>query len=1259
MIKQRKSLPLLLGAVLYLVCFNSYAQQNRLKKSITINWDSDLPFLEAVSVNDNELLTILEEKNDAKLVYQFPLNSFQDFKYSIRNVEWKNDLSTDLSSLNEEKPQVVIASKKRFGFIEIPLNLKDNFNTYQPISFDLDIVLIKTSESVVKRRRADNSVLQSGDWYKFGIEATGVYKLTYEFLKSLGLEVDNIPVASYSVFGHYGGMLPKLAGNPRIDDLEEIPLSVASSSATLQPGDYLIFYGEGPHKWEYDASKNRFTHEKNLYADSKTYFITPNQGSGKRVSSVNSPSGVVDANYNSFNDRKFIEDDIINLNKSGSDWLGDEFKAELTKSYNFNFPNLVASAQAVLDYRVAARSSEYSGFSFNHNSNTIANANISNVDLNYYLGEVAKAQSGSANFNVSGNSINLTLVFNQPNSSAQGWLDFLTLNAKCNLSLSENSMAFRVIDSKNHNLVSYQLQNISASTKIWEVTDQFNIKQVNFDLSGSTATFKAEGNQINEYIAFNSVTQQPTAIGKINNQNLHGLSDADMIIITRPSLLQPANELAQFHADKEGLVSHVVTLDQVYNEFSAGTNDITAIRDFLKMFYDRSADFPKYALLFGDGTFNNKELGDYFIPTFQNNETLKTLDTYCSDDFFVFLDDSEGDNIDGSSNRLDMAIGRIPADNLSKGNLAVEKIKHYYSNASFGNWRNVGTYIADDEDGNLHFGDAEENSSSFRIENPSLNIEKIYLDAYNQVAGSGGGKYPDVNEAINKRMFKGNLFLNYIGHGGSNGLAEEGVVTLSDIESWDNPDKLPLFITATCEFTRYDDFDVYSAGERAFFRRDGGAIALVTTLRVVFASQNRQMNTSFVNSVTDAVNDRTLRLGDITKDSKNNSGAQNDGNRKFTLIGDPALRLAFPEFKVQTTKINDDVYQFSGGVLQTDTLKALTKITIEGEVRDLNDQLMTDFNGFVYPTAYDKVRTLNTLGNDPGSNIAPFEVQNNIIYAGKVGAVGGKFTYTFVVPKDINYTIGEGKISYYAHNDFIDAAGNDTVIVGGGGDLNPDSLDNEPPLVEVFIDDDTWISGDFTDNSPDLFIKLFDKNGINTVGSGIGHDIEAIIDNDNENSISLNDFYESDLNSYQSGTILYPIELIPTGTHDVNVKAWDVYNNSGEGFTEFVVAESADLALSHVLNYPNPFTTSTNFMLEHNRKGDVLNIRIEVFNVSGRLVKTLQQTEVSDSRNISIPWNGLDEFGDKIGKGVYIYKVSLKDSSGDKIEQFQKLVLLR
>ncbi len=1226
------------------ISFDVTAQRNQLQQSIEIEWKNGV-----ASIVNGEEVRILQEPNEpAKLFFRTPLNNFTAFSFKLNDVVWSG--SEHFIDKSDIVDYVSVASKRRYVNIIVPLPTI-NVNEVNTLQLTLEVDQNGIFRNGNTRRIVSNSVLRTGDWYKFGIESTGMYKLTYEFLMSLGIDVASIPHSNFSVFGQQGGMLPKAAGVSRVDDLQEIPIVAVSSSATLQPGDYIIFYGEGPDMWSFE--NDRFVHEKHLYSSHKTYFITTDQGDGKRVQNVNPPVGTPDITLNTFHDHAFIEEDITNLNKSGSDWLGNDFGINQQQTFEFNFPNLVTAATAFLDYRIAARStSGSSSFTINANDATISTFNIPTIGGVSYP-PAAKESENTVTFAANNENIDIEVVFDQPNFAANAWLDYLSLNVTRNLRLTGSSMLFRNSESSAHNLVRYQMSGVSGSTSIWDVTDQFNITAINYDLAGDVASFNAQGGQINQYATYNDAVLEPIAFGKISNQDLHGLSDADMIIVTRAALLQPATALANFHFEQEGLISHVVTLDQVFNEFSSGNQDVTAIRDFLKMFYDRNNNYPDYACLFGDGSFENRSLGDYYIPTFQSTETLITRDSYVSDDYFGFLDDGEGESIDNAIYDLDIGIGRIPADNVSKGNVAVEKVRKYYDEQSYGRWRNIGTIVADDEDNNTHINDGQSLIDPFRAGNPVMNIEKIYLDAFRQIAGSGGGLYPDVNDAINSRMFKGTLFFSYIGHGGTNGLAEERVVRLEDIDSWDNEYKMPLFITATCEFTRYDDIERYSAGERAFFKEGGGPIALVTTVRLVYSSANFTMNKSFMNAFEDGIYDTSIKLGDILVEAKNNTPT-GEGNRKFTLIGDPALRIAFPEFNVSTTHIEG--VDFIPG---NDTLKALSKVTIEGEVQYDNGDLMDDFNGLVYPTIYDKVKTLTTLGNDEGSNIRDFDVQNSIVYSGKVQAENGKFAFTFVVPKDIVYAIGDGRISYYANDEMRDASGINTVLVGGGGTLDSNSIDNDDPIVEVFMDDESWISGDFTDTDPDLLVKLFDDNGINTVGSGVGHDIVAILDEDRENSINLNDFYESELNSYQRGKILFPLEDIEPGTHSITVKAWDVFNNSGEGFTEFVVAESAELALDHVLNYPNPFTTNTQFMFEHNRKGDVLDVRIEVFTVSGKLVKTLQETELSDNRRVEIPWDGLDDFGDKIGKGVYIYRVQVKDSGGNKIEAFQKLVLLR
>jgi hypothetical protein len=746
-------------------------------------------------------------------------------------------------------------------------------------------------------------------------------------------------------------------------------------------------------------------------------------------------------------------------------------------------------------------------------------------------------------------------------------------------------------------------------------------------------------------------------LGAVANQDLHAAGAQDLIIVSRKAFLSQAEELAAFHRNEDGMRVLVADYDQVLNEFSSGTNDASAIRNFVKMFYDRAGgnpgDLPKYLLLFGDGTFINRDLGEYYLPTYQSQKTFESLETYVSDDYFGLMDDNEGDNVDNTAAEIvDIGVGRIPADNVSKAQLAVEKIRKYYDASAYGEWRNQGTFVGDDEDFNIHVEDADLFAQTFATAMPGFNIEKIYLDAYQQQSGAGGATYPQVNDAIDKKLFTGTLFLNYVGHGGSLGLAEEDILTFTDINNWENPTKMPLFITATCELSRYDEYDKFTAGERIYFKENGGGIALVTTTRVVFSNRNKEMNRNFTDEMIVASLNPGMKLGDIIREAKSTTNT-GDGNRKFTLLGDPALRLAFPKNNVVATHINNvPVSQ------PHDTLKSLAKISVKGEVRNTADVLMAGFNGVASLIVYDKMKTINTLQNDPESDAFSFDLQKNTVFKGKTRVNNGIFEFTFLVPKDIDYNFGPGKLSLYASNDTTDAGGySKEIIVGGVSDtvLN----DDEGPEVDVFLNDENFAFGGITDEDPTLLLILADENGINTSGNGIGHDITAIIDNDTRNVLVLNDFYESELDDITSGTVKYPFSQLSAGRHTLLVKAWDILNNSGQGYTEFIVEENASLALEHVLNYPNPFTTNTTFMFEHNKPAQELDLRIEIFSVSGKVVKTIRQTVNSLGYRVAdINWDGKDDYGDKIGKGVYIYRITLSDSYGKKVTKYQKLVLL-
>jgi hypothetical protein len=659
----------------------------------------------------------------------------------------------------------------------------------------------------------------------------------------------------------------------------------------------------------------------------------------------------------------------------------------------------------------------------------------------------------------------------------------------------------------------------------------------------------------------------------------------------------------------------------------------------------------------GDASYDYKNRiqgNSNLVPGFQSEVSLDPLGTYTSDDFFGFLDDADDVNTNFPLSLLDIGIGRIPARTLQEAKNVVDKIVRYHDKESFGPWRRDITLVADDEDNNLHLDDAEIHASV--IQSKAVHqVNKVYLDAFRQQSGSGGSRYPEVNQAINNRIFSGTLIWNYSGHGGFRRLAEEVVLDQDIVNEWNNAYKLPLFITATCDFAPYDNPLITSLGENILLREKTGAIALMTTTRVVFAFSNRIINNNYFQTalVPDA-NGIYPSLGESIRLTKNTT-YQNFGdivnNRKFTLLGDPAVRLGFPVHKVRTTRIND---QLPG----TDTLKAMDRYTIKGEVTDQNGNRISGFNGNVYPIIYDKAQTLRTLRNDPSSQAVDFQLQSNIVFKGKAQVTNGEFTYTFVVPRDINYQFGNGKISYYADNGVTDGTGSETSFIIGGVGSNPVS-DQTGPEIKGYINDEKFVNGGITNETPVLLLRLFDSSGINTVGTGIGHDITATLDNDLNQFFILNDFYQTDANSYQRGTVRFQLPKLAEGNHQLKIKVWDVMNNSSDYLLDFRVVKNQELKLEKVYNYPNPFTTRTTFMFEHNRAGDLLQVNIRIFSVSGKLVKSVYRTiNTTGNRSFEIEWDGTDDFGRKTGRGVYIYQLEVKDSAGKKQSALQKLVVL-
>jgi peptidase C25-like protein len=1199
--------------------------------------------------------------------HRIKLNNERIVSVSIINIEYENiqvNLEKNIAGITYVSDNIdlqfynAIQKKQNFGVINFtPLVFVSG--NYQKIkSYKINVVTAPVISTVSSTSKTfiPNSVLSSGEWFKIGVVEDGVYKLSYSFLKGIGVEIDNINPQSIKIYGNGGKMLPELNSDFRFDDIQQNAIEVFGElDGRFDIEDYVLFYGQSPNLWSYDQSNQIFTHEINRFSDTTFYYITvSNTGeSPKRITtqgSLSSPNNIV----TSFNDYGYYERDLYNLIKSGRDWYGDVFDVKTSYDYVFNFPNIDLSTAAKISVSGAARYSSSSNFAVGV-SNSNFNVTFGSVSLQNYSGPYASASNASMTFTPNSSLLNVNVVYNKPSSTSVAWIDEIELNVRRNLVMTGDQLFFRDAQSVGvGNVSQFNLSNASNISKIWDVTDPLNVKEQFFTL-GSLASFSCSTSELKHFVAFNNnYKTQVFNKGRVNNQNLHGLSAQDMIIVSHPLFLSQAEDLANHHRE-EGMRVVIVTPNQIYNEFSSGSQDIVAIRDFVRMFYERatsSDDMPKYLLLFGDGSYDNKNrLTDNtnFIPTYQSVNSLSITGSLVSDDYFGLLDPNEG-KWSSTTEYVDLGIGRFPVKSIEEADNVVNKVINYNTAMTLKDWRNRIEFIGDDEDGNTHMSQSNQLAGIVEIDNPNYNEDKIFFDAYKQISTPGGNRYPEVNEAIIKSFEEGALIVNYTGHGGETGLGHERVFTVSDINGIENPNNLPLMVTATCEFSRFDDPKRTSAGELVLLNK-GGGIALLTTVRLVYSTPNFYLNKTFYDKVFEPVNNEMPRLGDVFMEVKN-LNASNSNNRNFTLLGDPALRLAYPIHDVATKK-------FNGAFLSAtiDTVRALDKVTVEGQVQDENGQKLSNFNGIIYPTVFDKKKEITTLSNDGGTPFI-FDLQTNKLFKGKVSVVNGDFSFSFVVPKDIAYNYGTGKVSYYAENQVEDASGSFSDFYIGGTSQNFEA-DNEGPEIELYMNDKTFVFGGLTDESPNMLAYVSDIHGINMVGNGIGHDIVAVLDDKTDEAFILNDYYEADLNSYQRGVIKFPFKDLEEGRHKLTLKVWDVYNNSREVTTEFVVQKAKDIVIDRVYNYPNPFTTYTEFWFEHNQANKQIYAQVQIFTVSGKLVKTLEKNILNEGfRSTSITWDGLDEYGDKLARGVYVYRLKVRAENLSMADKYEKLVIL-
>lgn len=1152
----------------------------------------------------------------------------------------------------------------RFKVKVVPFRI-NNQGLERLISFDMTLKQIgKLITPLNKKGNKTNSVLSLGEWYKIKLKDDGVYKIDKSFLNKNGINTDNLDLSTFKIYGNGIGMLPEVIAESRADDLIEnkVKRHDANGNNRLDDGDFISFYGKGPDIWKEQTTD--YVHVKNIYSDFSFYFFTWGNTPGKRIDSVSGNSGVTFQKTISESDYLYLhEQEIFNLRNSGREWFGEALTID-SYSFDINLPDVIASSSNFIRSETAIRTAIETGVSLSLNGNPFINhygypVNFEADDLFASISNEKKSFSNTSPFS-------LKFEFYRPQLSSEAWLNYFEVQCKRALKPINGQIHLFNLESKNSGKVKFEIDNLTTDYNLWDVTNPTDVSiQSTFNDGGKSAFIFNSNNILNRYLVYKDGSEMlPQMVGKIENQNLHSLAAVDYIIITRADFKSQAELLGKFHQEREGYSYLIAYPDKIYNEFSGGALDITAIRDFVKMLYDR-ADAnhkPKALLLLGDACFDFKDRvsgNTNIVPTFESYEYNNSVSSYCSDDYYTILDETEGywPVKLVATEGMDMGVGRLPAKTLYEAAVMVDKCIHYKTASDKGDWRSSITFLGDDEDGDVHLIDSEKLTDSVENEFPPLNINKIYLDAYKQVSLGNGNSYPDVNEAIDNAIAKGTLVFNYLGHGGGSGMAHERVVTRPQIVAWKNYDKLVFFVTGTCDLAQYDNPVEESPGELMMANPEGGAIGMMTTTRKVYIGLNTAFSENLFKSNLFARSEGGFtKFGESYAIVKNKMwGSENV--RNYVMFGDPLLDLNLPIQKTLITKINGkSVFSNSH-----DTLKALSKVEIEGIVTNLRDSVLTGFDGNISVTLFDKKQTYKTLANDPDSDTMPFQVRNNVLYRGKASVDKGQFKVTFILPKDIDYEMGKGRIFTYAYNDKTDAVGiYDSAFVGGTS--NNLAYDKTGPEIEVFLEDEKFVNGGIVSKTPLLIVRLFDSSGINTAGNGVGREILGTLDKDQENKKNyvLNDFYITKLNSYQAGEVRIRLTDLKAGHHTITVRAWDVYNNSNENQVEFLVAENEDMAIRNLLNYPNPFFNKTQILFDHNKAGQELSIAINIMSLSGKVVKTIYTRIPNAASHIDeIEWDGRDEYGQNLARGVYMYRVEVKSEDGKSAKEIQKMVLLK
>lgn len=1112
-------------------------------------------------------------------------------------------------------------------------------------------------------RYAPNSAMAEGKWVQIKTEQNAIYKLTYEDIKSMGFS----DPSKVSLYGYGGWLLDENFEKPYVDDLPEVSVWMSNKNS-FGPGDYLLFYGRGTQRWDYDEGINVYQHENNPYSLYGSYFIAENASGPKQMREQEAPAiSASEVTLTTFDDYFVHEKDETAVINSGRELFGESFVQNKSRDFRFTIPGITSDSAKVSCSMIALPSQQTKAYL------SIANQEILSLTFNsgskYYSNAVStQPWEGDKSEN--------TVVTINYDASGGSYLNYILLNVARKLQFYNTPFTFFRNKAMLEQDVKYEIENANANLLVWDITGNYEVELVSGTLSGNKYSFTvAKDSKLREYVMVDPAKEfsKPEVMGAIKNQNLHGLPQVDMVIIVPELYYSYAEQLAERHRE-EGLSVHVVQPQWIYNEFSSGVRDASAYRRFMKMFYDRAETEetkPRYLLLYGDGIFDNRHLTKtgaqldprYYLLTYQVKNSTVESSSFGTDDYFGFLDDSEGADVPSGKDKLDIGIGRFPVSSVEQAYNAANKVINYINNKQYGSWKNKVLFAADNTDTAPspfceHGTQADEVATSVEVDYPEYMVYKSYMDAYKPVDVNGKIRIPDAKNKFMSLMKDGCFLFNYMGHGSPMALSGEDMLNVKDVRQM-KFETLPVWITGTCDFAWFDSFTT-SAGEEVFLNKNSAGIALFTTTRVVYSTGNLILNKQLMKNMFKKVDGKHLRLGDIMRISKCASDLSKNSNKlNFILLGDPALKLNYPEINVELEKINNEAVDVldENGKEKIFNFRALDTITLEGSITDDEGNLVSDFNGYVRTTVFDSQQEISSYSVREGQHFT-FKDYPNMVFIGNSDVKDGKFTLSFKVPLDISYTRNNGKINFYAVDESTGIEGNGSffnyVLAGTSDEHTSDS--EGPEINALYLNTTSFKNGDKVNSTPYFIANVYDKDGINMAGSGLGHDISIAIDNSPRTTYTLNSYYKPMDDG--SGEIGFSIPALPNGEHTLVFTVWDIMNNSSRDSIHFVVDNKLEPNLYDLTASNNPAKTSTYFLIEHDRPDSQLQVEIFVYDLSGRAIWTHKEEGASGWLTYyPIEWNLADGGGNRVAPGIYVYKAIVGSPEGKTATKAKKLIV--